>query len=89
MAARSLTRAGCALPGVYEFNKMRKTLSTAWVLLNPVVTVTSRAPVSVTSVTPSRMAVGAGAEVTLTGKGLCALTLSTNYPGVTHLERGL
>ena len=73
---------GCTLPGVYRFNKMRNTLNAAWVPLNPPVTVTNRAPVSVTAVEPTRIDPGTRVRVTLTGEHLCALEVSTPYPGV-------
>ena len=70
------------MPGIYRFTKMRNTLNAAWVTLSPPVRVTNRAPVSLTSVAPSRIVAGTSVQVTLRGEHLCALDLSTTYTGV-------
>ena len=77
-----INASGCTLPGIYLFNNMRNTLNAAWVEVNPPEQVTNRAPVSVTSVAPSRIVAGTSVRVTLTGEHLCALELSTTYAGV-------
>ena len=79
-----ISASGCKLPGEYLFTQMRNTLNAAWVPVSA--TVTHHAPVSVTSVMPSSISVGAPAMVTLEGAGLCGLTLSTTYPGVSISE---
>ena len=78
---------GCTLPGVYLFTKMRNALHERdedWVGVSA--TVTNRAPVSVTSVVPTSIVAGSRVRVTLTGEHLCALELSTTYPGVSISE---
>ena len=77
-----INASGCTLPGIYRFTKMRNTLNAAWVTLSPPAQVTNRAPVSVTSVAPSRIVAGTSVQVTLRGEHLCALDLSTTYTGV-------
>ena len=91
MAGAVIDASGCCtLPGIYRFKKMRNALHDRelqdWV--NVSATVRNRAPVSVTSVSPSRISAGASAtvRVTLTGEHLCALELSTPYPGVSISE---
>lgn len=79
----SIPVANCTPPGIYTYTSIKNTLNddTTWQAVNASVTVTS-AP-AVASVSPAGAGRGSTVSVTINGRNLCNVSLSTAWPGLT------
>ena len=73
--------ATCTVPGTYTYTDIRNTLDTEWLKVNASVAVNGAAP-AIFSINPAAAPRNSGVSVTITGSNLCAVSLSTSWPGL-------